>query len=115
MNETETHLDPAANNTVAALQEEIRALRTLIAGAVTVLVLLSFSLNVYFLMQDNILSNEANEAQRAAMEFNVTFTPGFHEVWTRLQTFGRTHPDLKPILDKYAPHIEFRTNNTTVK
>jgi hypothetical protein len=110
MNETESHVDPASDQTVAALREELKALRTMIAGTVAVLVLLSFSLNVFFLVQDTLMRNQVAQAQLNLAQFNANFTPNFHELWNRLQTFGRTHPDLKPILDHYGPHIEFKNS-----
>src|SRR4051794_11987387 len=114
MNSFETNVDIASDNTVAALREEVQSLRTLFVGALLVLIILSGSLNIFLMRQASIASNQAGESQKNLDEFNTVSVPMARELWGRLNEFSKTHPDVNPIITKYAPFFQVPVTNAPV-
>jgi glutamate/tyrosine decarboxylase-like PLP-dependent enzyme len=85
-----------------SLRDEVRTLRSLFGAAVMALLLLSFGINAYLYYQDRILRKELDTAKKMAQEFETVRRPMVNTFITRLQEFARSHPDIKPILDKYG-------------
>jgi hypothetical protein len=111
MNESETNLDMAPDNTVAALQEEIQSLRTLMVGALLVLIVFSASLDFFLSRQARIASTQAADAQKYIDEFNTLSIPPARDFWNKLTEFSKTHPDVSPILAKYSPYFQVPATN----
>jgi glutamate/tyrosine decarboxylase-like PLP-dependent enzyme len=99
-----TSLDSLTGESAAlqTLRDEVRTLRSLFSAAAMALLLLSFGINAYLYYQDRILRQELDTAKKMAQEFETVRRPMVNTFITRLQEFARSHPDIKPILDKYG-------------
>jgi hypothetical protein len=105
MNESDTNLDVMPESAIRALQEEVQSLRTLIIGLLLVLILLSGAFNLFLLRQAHLVSTQATETKKMVEEYQANL-PGIFEFWNKLGDFAKTHPDFKPIMDKYSPFFQ---------
>ena len=99
-----TSLDSLTGESAAlqTLRDEVRTLRSLLSAAAMALLVLSFGINAYLYYQDRILRKDLDAAKKMAQEFETVRRPMVNTFITRLQDFARSHPDIKPILDKYG-------------
>jgi len=110
MNETQN------NNGPEDTQEEIAVLRhqltstLMLVLAIAVIVTWYFAYQFYFTLKDSRRSAKAaNETRARIEEFNRTNEPQFQELVRKFREYGKTHPDVMPILNKYGV---FQATNT---
>ena len=102
MSDLETPRSEAgATSSVSALQQEVQALRGLLLGVVTVLIILSGSVNLVLLRQASMARGQLAENQKNIDEYKNHLRPNVLDFWTKLNAFAKTNPDLAQILGKY--------------
>lgn len=101
MNEPDANLDMPSDTSTRALQEEVQALRVLVWGLLFAMIILSGCINVYLKRQVSIVRAQADAIQKSVEDFQTVRIPWGLELWRRLNEYERTHPDFKPITDKY--------------
>jgi hypothetical protein len=106
MDQSETNLDIATDPALRALQEEVQSLRNIFIGALVVMIMLSGALNIFLLRQASIAGGQVAESQRFINEFQTQNVPVALDFWAKLQDYTKSHPDFKPILDKYATFMQ---------
>lgn len=102
MNETETNsaapVSPASPN---GSEARIESLERLVSKLLLGLVILSITLSVLLWRQARNANRNLNNArQMLAMVNNMK--PAVNQLLGQLAEFGKTHPDFKPISDKYG-------------
>ena len=90
-----------ANSTLSALQAEVQALRGLLLGVVTVLIILSASVNLFLLRQASMARGQLAENQKSIDDYDHHLLPNVQDFWGKLNAFAKSNPDLAPILGKY--------------
>jgi hypothetical protein len=89
----------------ADLRTEFDSLRQLVVSLLTLVFVLSGTLNLYLLRQYRSLSKELTEKapqlERLALEYQRS-VPFMTNVVAKLTEYGRTHPDYVPYLAKYG-------------
>jgi len=105
---------PAADaRQVAALREELSALRTHVNLGLLLVLLAGLPVAAYLMKQNGIVRRQADavEAQhrKTLEEFEKTFRPAAASFVTTLMNYSKTHPDYAPILTKNG--VTFSTNN----
>ena len=103
MTEPELPANPASSQTAAleSLQQACQSLRTLIDTVLVILLVLTWSVNIFLLKQLSLVRNEVEERQRFIAEYEKNTVPLMGEFLTRLQGFTKTNPDFTNILHKY--------------
>ena len=104
MNESEP-ISSSSDSSTVSLQNEIQSLRTLLLGTLVLVILLSGSLNIYMLRQAGLANVQVVEAKKFLDDYNNNSGPMAREFWIKLTEFGRTHPDINPILSKYSQFV----------
>jgi len=87
---------------LAALQGEVRWLRTLLVASLLAVIVMSFSLNHYMFRQVSVLRRELDAGNAALEEYQSKREPLINSFVSGLQDFSRNHPDLNPILERYG-------------
>jgi hypothetical protein len=103
MAEPELPTNPSAGQTAAldSLQQAYQSLRTLIHTVLVILLVLTWSVNIFLLKQLSLVRNEVDERQRFVAEYEKNTVPLMSEFLIRLQGFTKTNPDFTNILHKY--------------
>ena len=103
MTEPEPSANPSSDPTaaLAALQQAYQSLRTLIHTVLVILLVLTWSVNIFLLKQLSLVRNEVDERQRFVAEYEKNTVPLMSEFLIRLQGFTKTNPDFTNILHKY--------------
>jgi hypothetical protein len=109
MNETERSLDAPSQPALTELQAEVEALKKLVSVVVVLLILVSFSVDVYMMRQVTTVNRELAGAQNVIDDFNKRVAPAAGEFWTKLNEYGRSHPDFAPVLAKYTNFVTTAT------
>jgi hypothetical protein len=105
MNEPGTNLDTTRDSGLAAMQEEMQSLRAVVVTTLFALIILSGAVNIYLMRQARTVVAESENMQRMIVEYNTVKAPMAMDLWRKLTDYTRTHPDFKPIYDKYSPLI----------
>ncbi|MDB6112802.1 MAG: hypothetical protein JWR69_4552 [Pedosphaera sp.] len=111
MNDSETNLGFAPDNTAADLQAEVQSLRSVVVGALLALVIIGISLNAFMMRQASMAGNQAAEAQKFVDEFNTVNIPAAREFWSKLTDYSKTHPDFAPVMTKFGPFFQVPPTN----
>jgi hypothetical protein len=106
MNETERSLDVPSEPALAELQDEVQALKRLVSMIVFLLILVTFSVDVYMMRQVTTVNRELAGAQNVIDDFNKRVAPAAGEFWTKLNEYGKSHPDFAPVLAKYTNFVQ---------
>jgi len=103
MAEPELPANPSSSQTgaVESLQQAYQSLRTLLHTVLVILLVLTWSVNIFLLKQLSLVRNEVAERQRFVTEYEKNTVPLMSEFLTRLQGFTKTNPDFTNILHKY--------------
>jgi hypothetical protein len=103
MTEPEPSANPSSDPTaaLAALQQAYQSLRTLIETVLVILLVLTWSVNMYLLKQLSLVRNEVEERQRFIADYKKNTEPLMGEFLTRLKEFTKTNPEFTNILYKY--------------
>ena len=93
------------NNGNADLQAQIDSLRSLINTLLVLAIVISGTLNIYFLRQYRNAKTDlrAIRPQAIAMwtEYEKKSGPAMDEFVAKITQYGRTHADFAPIMEKY--------------
>jgi len=92
---------PSQTTALESLQQAYQSLRTLIDTVLMILLVLTWSVNIFLLKQLSLVRNEVEERQRFIAEYEKNTVPLMSEFLTRLQGFTRTNADFTNILYKY--------------
>ncbi|MEO8425567.1 MAG: hypothetical protein ABI651_00500 [Verrucomicrobiota bacterium] len=103
MTEPDVPTDPSSSRTdsVESFQQACHSLRTLIDTVLVILLVLTWSVNIFLLKQLSLVRNEVEERQRFIVDYEKNTVPLMGEFLTRLQRFTKTNPDFTNILHKY--------------
>ena len=85
----------------AALQKEMRSLRTLLHVTLVALIVLSGSLSVVLLRQVIGMRRQIRELTTVVLTYEKNEVPVLEDFRKRLDEFARRNPDFRPILSKY--------------
>ncbi len=99
--QTPSSLDAATESDTDRLAGIERQMFTLLLA----LVILSGTLAVYLYRQSSIVSSDLQAIKPGAMQLIDAMKrekPGMDQFVLKLVEFGKTHPDFKPIVDKYG-------------
>lgn len=101
MNETENNPIISSATTVAGSEDRIASLERLTGKLLLALTILSITLSVLLWRQArNASRNLENTKQMLAVVNNMK--PVVNQLLGQLAEYGKTHPDFKPIVDKYG-------------
>src|SRR5882762_9755085 len=92
---------PSQTDALESLQRAYHGLRTLMDTILMILLVLTWSVNIFLLKQLSLVRNEVEERQRFIAEYEKNTVPLMSEFLTRLQGFTKTNPDFTNILYKY--------------
>ena len=92
---------PSQTDAMESLQRAYQGLRTLMDTILMILLVLTWSVNIFLLKQLSMVRNEVEERQRFIVEYEKNTVPLMSEFLTRLQGFTKTNPDFTNILHKY--------------
>lgn len=93
------HSTPASG--IEALERQLQSLRKLFVVALTLLLIVSGSVMIFLWGQKRILNSQLREARKFVGDYEKITAPFINNFISGLQAYGRTHPDFKPIMDKY--------------
>lgn len=113
MNEFSSSPNPVADPSFTALQEEVRSLRMMVMCLLALLILMSFCYDIYLLRQVSMLRSEVSIREQQVNDFQKKTLPAVAEFWQKLQQYSVSHPDYKPILDKYSSVFVFTPGMAT--
>lgn len=103
MNESEAN--PISNTPTNSDTDRIAALERQISTLLLALVILSGTFTVYLYRQLSIVSSDLQMLKPGAMQLIEAVKrekPGMDQFVLKLVEYGKTHPDFKPIVDKYG-------------
>src|SRR5882762_6715560 len=85
---------PSQTDALESLQRAYHGLRTLMDTILMILLVLTWSVNIFLLKQLSLVRNEVEERQRFIAEYEKNTVPLMSEFLTRLQGFTRRTPIL---------------------
>jgi len=110
MNGTENKFEDPAGPSVQELSRELESLRATFSFSLLLMVVFTFCINIFLFHQASMMAGQANEAQQLVSNFETNGATQAIEFWTKLNDYGRTHPDFMPVINKYSQFINVRTN-----
>lgn len=94
-------MNPDSNPT-DDLRETCSLLRHQLNSAMILLLIVSATISIFFLRQYTMASKERDALRAQVMDYQTNGIPALQEFTRKLQDYGRTHPDVLPILNKYG-------------
>lgn len=98
--------DPAAQSDLADIRAACEALRHSLVSVLILVLVVSGTLNLFFLRQyrndKSQLKIEGPQIGQIVAEYNRNEGPVLSELVKRLNDFGKTHPDIEPLLARYG-------------
>ncbi len=102
-NLTSSNVAPASSN--SDLQSQVDSLRSLVNTLLVLALVISGTLNIYFLRQYRNakadLSAIRPQASAMVAEYEKTTGPAMDEFIRKITEYGKTHADFAPIMNKY--------------
>lgn len=99
--ETKTPVQPVSSE----MQEQVDAVRHLVISVLILVIVVSGTLNIFFLRQlrdaRRQLNNIRPQAAKMMEGYQKTEAPMMQTIVNKFTEYGRTHPDYAPILSKY--------------
>lgn len=93
---------PAVQPDVADLRAECDALRHLTTSLLILLLVISGTLNLFFLRQFRASRAGATELRQMVADYNQNTVPAINDFLHKLLDFEKKYPDFSPILSKYG-------------
>jgi len=97
MNESETNSAAPAD-----LSEQVAALQRQIFTLLLALIVVSGTLTVYLYRQASLIGKDIQAVRTQAIEPFKQRQPAMENFLNQLVAFGQTHPDFRPLLQKYG-------------
>lgn len=98
--------NPAAQTSSSELQEQCYALRHLVVSLLVLMIVVSGTLNIFFLRQWRDAHREVLAVRPQAQQMMATYqkseAPMMQSIVNKFTEYGRTHVDYMPILNKYG-------------
>ena len=108
--EPKTPIQPIVND----VQAQYEALRHLVVSLLILMVVISGTLNIYFLRQwrttKRDLAGIRPQATQMIAEYQKVSGPMMNDFIKKISEYGRTHPDFAPVLAKYGIKPTAATN-----
>ena len=98
---------------IESLERQLQSLRKLFVVALAILLIVSGSVMIFLWGQKRILNSQLREARKFVDDYEKITAPFLSNFVSGLQVYGTTHPDFKPIMDKY--NLWPATSNTPPK
>ena len=90
------------SNNTEDLCETCSILRHQLHSAMILLLVVSATLTIFFLRQYSMAGKEREALRSQVVEYQSNGVPALQEFTRKLQEYGKTHPDVLPILNKYG-------------
>ena len=104
--ENENENPPAVPADLSELQEQCTWLRKQILTILVLVIVVSGALNVFLLRQWRYVNTDnkalKQQAEPLINEYQKVIGPRLDEFVNRIEEYGKTHPDFKPIMTKYG-------------
>jgi hypothetical protein len=94
-----THSSEASST--ADLQAEVSRLRSTLNATVLAMLLFTGAINASLYYQDHVARKELGPARNLVLDYETVKQPLLNKFIAGLQTYAQSHPDIKPILDRY--------------
>lgn len=91
-----------ASNELADLKETCAALRHQFNSVLILLLVVSFTLTIFFLRQVTLARKDRDGIRAGVVEYQQNGVPALNEFTAKLREYAKTHPDVVPILVKYG-------------
>ena len=99
-------LNPPPQSDLEDVRAECEALRHSLVSVLILVLVISGTLNLFFLRQyrndKSQLKIEAPQIGQIVAEYNRNEGPVLSELVKRLNDFGKSHPDIEPLLARYG-------------
>lgn len=105
MNESPQEQPSNFNAETARDTDRLAAIERQVFNHLLALVILSGTIAVYLYRQSSIVASDLQAIKPGAMQLIEAMKrekPGMDQFILKLADFGKTHPDFKPIVDKYG-------------
>jgi hypothetical protein len=117
-NTPQSNITPLTQPAGSGSPYEVEVVRNLLVMAMIGLVLASGSFMLFMYQQMKMVRGQLAEQrpgiQKAIQDYNQISLPLIQRFSARVQGYASTHPDFKPILQKYEPVLgEFMNNSAT--
>ena len=90
------------SNNTEDLRETCSVLRHQLNSAMILLLVVSATVTIFFLRQYSMAGKEREALRSQVTEYQSNGVPALQEFTRKLQEYGKTHPDVLPILNKYG-------------
>lgn len=98
------------------LQAQFDALQHMVVSILILVIVISGTLNIYFLRQWRTVSKDlaavSPQATKMIADYQKTSAPAMNDFVKKIIEFGRTHPDFAPVLTKYNLQVDTSTGAT---
>lgn len=98
--------NPPPQSELAEVKAECESLRHALVSVLILVLVVSGTLNLFFLRQyrnaKSQLKIEGPQVGQLVAEYNRNEGPVLGELVKRLSDFGKTHPDIEPLLARYG-------------
>jgi hypothetical protein len=118
-NNPQSNITPLNQPSGANPPYEVDVLRNLLVMSMAGLILATGSFMTFMYQQMSMVRGQLAEQrpgfQKAIADFKQTSLPLIEKFSSRIQAYASTHPDFKPLLQKYEPALgEFLNNSAMV-
>ncbi|HUR44942.1 MAG TPA: hypothetical protein VMZ27_03620 [Candidatus Saccharimonadales bacterium] len=97
---------------------EVQVLRNLFVGTLAALLLVSGSFMLFMYVQMGMVRGQLAEQRpavlKAVQDYKQISVPLIQKFSTKIQAYATTHPDFRPIWQKYEPSLSDVTGNPSV-
>jgi hypothetical protein len=93
---------PPAQPDETDLQEQIRWLQKQIKVLLILAILISGTIGIYLLRQWNYARKDLARIEPVVTKYHAERAPAIDNFLQNLQDYGRTHPEIVPLLTKYG-------------
>lgn len=89
-------------SSAAGLEPQLKSLRFCLVLTLAFAFVMGVSLTLFLYGQHRIVKKNLTDAQKFIDEYNTNAVPTLRSLQQNLQSYGSTHPDIAPILQKYG-------------
>ena len=112
------NVTPIPTSTVEAPSVEVQVLRNLFVGTLAALLLVSGSFMLFMYVQMGMVRGQLAEQRpgvlKAVQDYKQISLPLIQKFSSKVQAYAATHPDFRPIWQKYEASLSDVTSNPSV-
>jgi hypothetical protein len=94
---------PSSNDGARHLHETVARMQKELQAGLAAVILLALGLNYFLFKEQSITQQQRMELEQVMNEYSSKGIPQMNEVLAKFREYAKTHPDFRPVVERYFP------------